>query len=97
MKKDKLGLRLEWTPYRCERGWLDTFAFRISATDGLPPTAQAKITEGIAKKLGMLLYTANLHVTVDSPGKWFINDIKRVCVPVIPLVITWEGKDFVTR
>ena len=97
MKKDKLGLRLEWTPHRCERGWLDTFVFRISATDGLPPAAQAKIIEGIAKKLGMLRYTANLHVTVDSPGKWFINEINRVCDPVIPLVITWEGEDFVTR
>ena len=97
MKKEKLGLRLEWMPYRCERGWLDTFVHRVSATDGLPPAAQAKIIEGIAKQLGRLRGTSNLHVSVDSPGKWFINETKRVCDPVIAVVITWEGNDFVPR
>ena len=97
MKMNNSGLRLKWAPSPWRGDWLDTFIHRISATDGLPPAPQAKIIEGIAKRLGRLRGTANLHVLVDSPGKWFIDEITRVCDPAIPVVIIQEGNAFETR
>jgi len=97
MKKNDFGLHLEWAPTRCQGNWLDTFVHRVSATDGLPPAAQAKIIEEIARRLGRVRGTASLQVFVDSPGKWFFEELKRVCNPAIPVVIMQEGNTFETQ
>jgi hypothetical protein len=89
--KNKRTLRLEWHPVEYERGWMDVFVYRISATDGLPPAAQAKIIEAIAKNLSQMRFTATLHVIVESKGNWFVNELNRLCQPTSAVLISLDG------
>jgi predicted transcriptional regulator len=92
MKTTRVVLRLEWEPLQYKTNWVDTFIHRLSANDGLPPAAQARIIEEIAKRLSRVRGSAFLHVNVESEGKWFINELKRLCRPAIPVEITRVGE-----
>ena len=57
---------------------LDVFQYSISAQDGLPPTAQLEVIREIAKRLVKVRPRAGLWVSVNSPGRWYLNELRRL-------------------
>ncbi len=90
-KTDYLShLPLEWNPicppHRRETK-LDVFKHSLSATDGLPPYAQARIIDLISNQLRKVRPHACLWVSVDTPGNWYLDEIRRLVKGRIPTAI----------
>jgi len=72
---------------------LDTFRHFISAKDGLPPYSQAKIINAIASELSKSGHPDPcLWVSVDAPGRWYVDEIKRLIKRKIPILVLSAGK-----
>jgi hypothetical protein len=72
---------------------LDTFRHFISARDGLPPYSQAKIINKIANELAKSgRPDPCLWVSVDAPGVWYMEEIKRLIKCKIPILVLPTGK-----
>ncbi len=83
-------LALEWMPiYPMNRKDVvfDVFKHHISYKDGLPPYAQARIIDLISNRLLKARQYPALWVSVDAPGVWFLNEIKRLAKRKIPMTI----------
>jgi len=81
---------LEWSPIPSKHGTrfkLDVFKHNLSAADGLPPYAQARIIDLISHQLGKTRPTACLWVSVESPGNWFVEEIRRLVKFRIPTAV----------
>jgi hypothetical protein len=67
-------LSLHWVPETFQSGdrvlVLDLFKHSLSAKDGLPPYAQARIIDLISAQLKKYRRDPFLWVSVDSPGQW---------------------------
>jgi hypothetical protein len=58
---------------------LDSFRHFISASDGLPPYSQARIIDAIVNELRKSGRPGPcLWVSVDAPGTWYIDEIRRL-------------------
>ncbi len=71
---------------------LDMFKHSISARDGLPPYAQARIIDIISTMLKKARSFPALLVSVDSPGRWFIDEVDRLVKRKIPTLILPSGQ-----
>lgn len=83
-------LALEWTPiYPMNRKdvVLDIFKHHICYTDGLPPYAQARIIDLISSGLLKSRSHPGLWISVDAPGVWYLNEIRRLIKRRIPTAI----------
>ena len=87
-------LALEWTPIIASNGKVivDVFKCSLSATDGLPPYAQARIVDLIATRLIKFRPYACLWVSVDARGRWYLHEIDRLVKRKMPMVILPTGK-----
>jgi len=83
-------LALEWTPIHPLKRTdvkVDVFKHSLSATDGLPPYAQARIIDLISNQLMKARPRPCLWVAVDAPGTWYLNEIRRLVKHRIPTAI----------
>lgn len=83
-------LALEWKPiYLLGRKdvKLDVFKHSLSAADGLPPYAQARIIDLISNQLRKARPEACLWVSVDAPGNWYLQELRRLVKYRIPTAI----------
>lgn len=83
-------LALEWKPTRLLGRTdvkLDIFKHSLSATDGLPPYSQARIIDLISTRLQKARTHPCLWVSVDTPGSWYFNEIRRLVKRKIPTAI----------
>lgn len=100
MKKSKSveplsSLALEWTPIPIANNGkviVDVFKCSLSATDGLPPYAQARIVDLIANQLMKARPRACLWVSVDAPRSWYLHEMQRFVKRKMPIVILPAGQ-----
>jgi hypothetical protein len=88
-------LALEWNPIQLTNNGkviVDVFKCSLSATDGLPPYAQARIVDLISNRLFKARSRPCLWVSVDAPGSWYFNEIQRLVKRRIPTVILPAGQ-----
>ena len=86
-------LALEWNPIQLtNKVIVDVFKCSLSATDGLPPYAQARIVDLISNRLFKARSSPCLWVSVDAPGSWYFNEIQRLVKRRIPTVILPAGQ-----
>ena len=88
-------LALEWKPIQLTNNGkiiVDVFKCSLSATDGLPPYAQARIVDLISNRLFKARSSPCLWVAVDAPGSWYFNEIQRLVKRRIPTVILPTGQ-----
>ena len=90
-------LNLTWAPETVRKGdrtlKVDMFRHTISSSDGLPPYAQARIIDLISTQLKKHRYSPCLWVTVDAPGTWYLNEVKRQVRYIIPTVLVTPEQD----
>ena len=84
-----------WEPTRYLSGWLDTFRYPVNSCDGLPPSARAEAILGVMKQLKKYRRYPSLWVTVDSPGKWYITELRFALLVGgrQPIAVTAAGKE----
>ena len=94
MKDILSSLALEWKPIIASNGKVivDVFKCSLSATDGLPPYAQARIIDLIATRLIKARPYACLWISLDTLGRWYAHEILRLVKRRIPIVILPTGK-----
>ncbi|MFZ5857179.1 MAG: hypothetical protein ACOYZ6_10125 [Chloroflexota bacterium] len=82
-------LALEWTPIDVvgRTVKLDVFKHSLSATDGLPPYAQARVIDLICNQLKKTRSAPVLWVSVGAPGTWYVRELQRLVKHRIPIVI----------
>ena len=82
-------LTLEWTPINLIGGKvkLDVFKHSLSATDGLPPYAQARVIDLICNQLKKARPSSALWVSLDAPGTWYLRELQRLVKHRIPIAI----------
>ncbi len=83
-------LSLEWTPIHLTidgKVIVDVFKHSLSTTDGLPPYTQARIIDLISNQLVKARPRSCLWVSVEAPGIWYINEIRRLVKYRMPTVI----------
>jgi hypothetical protein len=82
-------LALEWTPIDLIGGKvkLDIFKHSLSATDGLPPYAQARMIDLISIQLKKARPSPALWVSLDAPGTWYLQELQRLVKRRIPIAI----------
>jgi hypothetical protein len=83
-------LALEWTPIDLlgsGKVKLDVFKHSLSATDGLPPNAQARIIDLISNQLKKARPSPALWVSLDAPGTWYLRELQRLAKRRIPIAI----------
>ncbi len=89
----RLDIDWELTPLAGGKNmFLDLFKHRISAGDGLPPYAQARILNIISNILKKTRAYPCLLVSVVSPGRWFIDELNRLVKRTIPILILPSGR-----
>jgi hypothetical protein len=73
-------------PMRWSSRWLDSFRYPVNSCDGLPPAARAEAILGAMKQLKKCRRSPSLLVTVESPGRRYINELKHAlygcCQPI---------------
>ena len=93
---DRLSrLALEWKPIHLPGRTdlkLDVFKHSLSSTDGLPPYAQARIIDLISNQLRKARPHPCLWVSVNAPGNWYLQEIRRLVKRRIPTVILPAGQ-----
>ncbi len=57
--------------------WTDTFVYSISYKDGLPPWDYARAIRTNISILEKYRRGASLWVQVDSPGKWYLEQVRK--------------------
>lgn len=88
------SLALEWKPIIASNGKVivDVFKCSLSATDGLPPYAQARIIDLIATRLIKARLYPCLWISLDTPGRWYAHEILRLVKRKMPIAILPIGK-----
>lgn len=71
---------------------IDVFKHSLSALDGLPPYPQARIIDLISNRLKKARTHPCLWVSVESPGSWFLEELKRLVKYRIPTLILPAGE-----
>mgnify|MGYP001375898802 CR=1 FL=1 len=84
-----MKLALEWTPIDVigRTVKLDVFKHSLSATDGLPPYAQARVIDLICNQLKKARPASALWVSVEAPGTWYLRELERLVKRRLPIAI----------
>lgn len=84
----------DWVSLPYEDGWTDTFIFRISAHACIPPFDYAPLLKRIVAPTKRKRSSASIWVQVDSPGDWFIAEVKRSLRGLaLPYAVTRAGDE----
>ena len=83
----------EWHSLLLNEAWSDTFVYRLSATDGLPPVDYANAVRRVIPPLLKLRHSASLWVAVESPpgGTWFAEQVRRTLHGISAPVAVTKG------
>jgi len=88
------NVQVVWEPARWSSSWLDLFRYPVNSRDGLPPSARAEAILGVMKQLKKYRRFPSLWVTVDGPGKWYINELRHVLSDCSqPIAISAAGQE----
>ena len=84
-----MKLALEWTPIDVigRTVKLDVFKHSFSATDGLPPYAQARVIDLICNQLKKVRPASALWVSVAAQGTWYLRELERLVKRRLPITI----------
>ena len=85
----------EWHSLLLNEAWSDTFVYRLSANDGLPPVDYANAVRRVIPPLLKLRHSASLWVAVESPagGTWFAEQVRRTLHGISAPVAVTNGPD----
>ena len=80
----------DWISLEHEGSYTDTFIFHIDALNGLPPFGYRPLLQRLVAELKQKRPGASLWVRVESPGEWYLAEIKRSLLRGfgIPYVVT---------
>jgi hypothetical protein len=67
----------DWTSLPIGNRYTDTFIFRIDAQACLPPFVYAPLLRRIVAHVRQKRSCASLWVQVDSPGEWFVIEVRK--------------------
>ena len=78
----------DWVSLHILGGWSDTFTFRISTQACVPPFSYAPLLKHMSRSLSARA-NASLWVQVESPGEWFMFEIRRALKEIpLPYAVT---------
>jgi len=85
----------EWHSLSLNGGWSDTFVYRLSSNDSLPPVDYANAVRRVIPPLLKLRHSASLWVSVESPpgGTWFAEQVRRTLHGISAPVAVTNGLD----
>jgi len=85
----------EWHSLLLNEGWSDTFVYRLSADDGLPPVDYARAVRRVVPPLLKLRHSASLWISVESPpgGIWYPEQVRRTLHGISAPVAVTNGLD----
>ena len=68
-----------WHSLPLNGGWSDTFVYRLSSNNGLPPVDYANAVRRVVPPLLKLRHSASLWIAVESPpgGTWYTEQVRR--------------------
>ncbi len=75
----------DWVSLKYEGGYTDTFIFHIDALNGLPPFVYRPLLQRLIAHLNQKRPGASLWIRVDSPGEWYLAEVKRSILPGLGL------------
>ncbi len=80
----------DWVSLKYDGGYTDTFIFHIDALNGLPPFVYRPLLQRLVARLNQKRSGASLWIRVDSPGEWYLAEVKRSILPGLglPYVVT---------
>jgi len=80
----------DWISLKHEGRYTDTFIFQIDALNGLPPFGYRPLLQRLVAELNQKRPGASLWIRVDSPGEWYLAEIKRSLLRGfgIPYIVT---------
>jgi hypothetical protein len=82
----------DWTSLQYPDGWTDTFIFRIDAHASIPPFNYAPLIRSLVAHVIHKRSCASIWVQVDSPGEWFVIEVRKSLRGVrLPTAITRTG------
>ncbi|HKJ38476.1 MAG TPA: hypothetical protein VJ972_06855 [Anaerolineales bacterium] len=83
----------DWVSLPFRSKWTDTFIFRIDAHNGLPPFAFRSMLQRMCAYMCTKRSIASLWIQVDSPGDWYLAEVKRSMLPGLglPYAVTHIG------
>jgi hypothetical protein len=83
-----------WDPIRWSSSWFDLFRYPVNSRDGLPPYARAEAILGVIKQLRKYRRSPGLWVTVDAPGRWYMDELKDTLASCNqPVAISMVGQE----
>jgi len=84
----------DWISLPFQDGWSDTFIFRIDAQSCLPPFVFKKTLQRMISHTKQKRSSASIWIQVDSPGDWYIAEIKRSLKGLhLPFAVKRAGVD----
>ena len=80
----------DWISIEHECRYTDTFIFHIDALNGLPPFGYRPMLQRLVAELIQKRPGASLWIRVNSPGEWYLAEIKRSLLRGfgIPYIVT---------
>ena len=80
----------DWISIEHAGRYTDTFIFHIDALNGLPPFGYRPLLQRLVAELNQKRPGASLWIRVDSPGEWYLAEIKRSLLRGlgIPYIVT---------
>lgn len=80
----------DWISIEHEGRYTDTFIFHIDAMNGLPPFGYRPLLQRLIAELNKKRNGASLWIRVDSPGEWYLAEIKSSLLRGfgIPYIVT---------
>lgn len=75
----------DWISLKYEGGYTDTFIFHIDALNDLPPFVYRPLLQRLVAHLNQKRPGSSLWIRVDSPGEWYLAEVKRSILPGLGL------------
>lgn len=73
-----IHIPVTWSPFFTGNGYLAVYKIDVSARVGLPPFAQFKILRRLIREVEKYALSPRFWISVDTPGPWFLNELKRL-------------------
>jgi len=85
----------DWVSLQYDGEYTDTFIFHIDALNGLPPFGYRPLLQRLVAELNQKRPGASLWIRVDSPGEWYVMEVKRSMTRgfSIPYIVTRLGEE----